>query len=107
MGEEVVIHTGRPEFDGLYPLVRRFLSADALDVVVDGKPVRGYRSPDARSIWVRDLSGFRREDCKSDRILTIRSAAAAPYFRQICNLAFRQGPVSRAMVPDATRKTAF
>ncbi|MBN2489331.1 MAG: hypothetical protein JXQ29_00580 [Planctomycetes bacterium] len=54
------IHTGRPEFDGLYPKVRAFLEQDGLDVVIDGERIRGYRSPDARSIWIRDNSDMMR-----------------------------------------------
>jgi len=57
---EVSIRTGRAEFDDLYPLVRSFLERDRLDLVLDGAPVRGYRSPDARSVWIRDHSDMMR-----------------------------------------------
>jgi hypothetical protein len=57
---EVSIRTGRPELDELYPLVRSFLDRDRLDLLVDGTPVRGYRSPDARSVWIRDHSDMMR-----------------------------------------------
>lgn len=57
---EVSIRTGRPEFDGLYPLVRGFLEHDRLDLVIDGQAMRGYRSPDARSVWIRDHSDMMR-----------------------------------------------
>jgi hypothetical protein len=57
---EVSIRTGRREFDGFYPLVRSFLERDRLDLVMDGVPVRGYRSPDARSVWIRDHSDMMR-----------------------------------------------
>jgi hypothetical protein len=57
---EVSIRTGRPEFDGLYTLVRGFLLNDRLDLVVDGQPIRGYRTPDARSVWIRDHSDMMR-----------------------------------------------
>lgn len=50
------IKTGRPEFDNLIPLVKGFLGKDILDVIIDGQKIRGYRSPDARSIWIRDYS---------------------------------------------------
>lgn len=50
------IKTGHPEFDNLVSLVKEFLQRDILDVVIDGKKIRGYRSPDARSIWLRDYS---------------------------------------------------
>jgi hypothetical protein len=63
VSQPVEIETGRPEFDTLFPRVRSFLEADRLDVVIDGTPIRGYRSPDARSIWIRDyadmMRGFR------------------------------------------------
>ena len=42
------IKTGNPEFDNLIPLIRGFLEKDILDVVIDGKKIRGYRSPDSR-----------------------------------------------------------
>jgi len=60
---EVSIRTGRPEFDLLYRAVRSFLEQDQLDLMIDGQAVHGYRTPDARSIWIRDHSdmirGFR------------------------------------------------
>jgi hypothetical protein len=64
------IQTGRPEFDGLYPKVRRFLEQDVLDVVIDGQRIRGYRSPDARSIWIRDYSDMMRGFRYFERDLT-------------------------------------
>jgi hypothetical protein len=57
---EVSIRTGRPEFDDLYGLVRGFLLSDQLDLVVDGDRMRGYRTPDARSVWIRDHSDMMR-----------------------------------------------
>jgi hypothetical protein len=63
MTEATFVRTGRPEIDSLVPLVRGFLAADVLDLVIDGRPIRGYRSPDAKSIWIRDhgdmMRGFR------------------------------------------------
>jgi len=60
---ETFIRSGRPEFDEFYPLVRSFLERNRLDLSIDGRPVRGYRSADARSIWIRDhgdmMRGFR------------------------------------------------
>jgi hypothetical protein len=57
------IKTGQPEFDNLIPLIKGFLEKDILDVVIDGKMIRGYRSPDSKAIWLRDYSdmirGFR------------------------------------------------
>ena len=54
------IKTGRPEFDELYPRIRSFLEKDYLDIVIDNKQIRGYRSPDAKSIWIRDHSDMMR-----------------------------------------------
>ena len=54
------IRTGRREFDDLVPLVRSFLARDVLDHSIDGKRIRGYRSPDTRSIWIRDHSDMMR-----------------------------------------------
>jgi hypothetical protein len=60
---DTVIRTGRPEFDRLFPLVRSFLERDVLDLRIDGQRIRGYRSPDTRSVWIRDhgdmMRGFR------------------------------------------------
>jgi hypothetical protein len=54
------LETGLPEWDELLPRIRGFLEQDRLDVVIDGKPIRGYRAPDARSIWIRDYSDMMR-----------------------------------------------
>lgn len=54
------VRTGRSEFDELVPRIRDFLEQDRLDVVIDGAPIRGYRAPDARSIWIRDYSDMMR-----------------------------------------------
>lgn len=57
---EIEIKTGKPEFDNFYPLVRSFLEKDLLEVNIDGQKIRGYRSPDTRSIWIRDYSDILR-----------------------------------------------
>ncbi|MFP4541766.1 MAG: hypothetical protein ACLFR7_09060, partial [Opitutales bacterium] len=54
------VSTGRPEFDEMLPRVQRFLSHDTMDLVVDGTPIRGYRSPDTPAIWLRDHSDMMR-----------------------------------------------
>ncbi len=65
------IRTGLPQFDNLYPMVKSFLGNDLLEMVIDGNKIRGYRSPDAKSIWIRDYSDIMRgmkyfeEDLKS------------------------------------------
>jgi hypothetical protein len=60
VGAETGIRTGRREFDGLYPLVRSFLEQDVLELCIDGQRIRGYRTPDTRSIWIRDHSDMMR-----------------------------------------------
>lgn len=60
MNKTTFIKTGKLEFDNLVPLIRSFLKKDRLDVVIDGQKIRGYRSPDARSIWIRDYSDMLR-----------------------------------------------
>ena len=60
MGEHTFVKTGRPEFDQLIPIIRSFLKNNALDVVIDGKKIRGYRTPDTKSFWIRDFSDMLR-----------------------------------------------
>jgi hypothetical protein len=54
------VRTGTPAFDELIPRVNRFLEQDLLEVNIDGEKIRGYRSPDARSIWIRNYSDMMR-----------------------------------------------
>jgi hypothetical protein len=52
---QVGIQSGDPVWDGLYPRVKGFLEADAVDYTSpDNKPVHGYRSPDNSALWLRD-----------------------------------------------------
>ena len=60
MHERLFIKTGNPEIDELIPRIVSFLRQDILDIVIDGKRIRGYRTPDARSIWIRDYSDMLR-----------------------------------------------
>jgi hypothetical protein len=60
MGERTFVKTGRPEFDHFYPKIRSFLATNALDIVIDGKKIRGYRTPDTKSFWIRDYSDILR-----------------------------------------------
>ncbi len=60
MIEETFIKTGQTQFDDFIPKVHSFLNKDSLDVVIDGKKIRGYRTPDAKSIWIRDYSDMLR-----------------------------------------------
>lgn len=52
--------TGRPEFDTLVPKIRSFLEKDTMDMLIDGEPIRGYRSPDTPAVWIRDHSDIMR-----------------------------------------------
>ncbi len=52
--KESYIRTGAPALDGIFTLVKSFLEADVLEMNLDGRRVRGFRTPDARSLWIRD-----------------------------------------------------
>jgi len=54
------IKTGLKPFDDLFPRVKAFLEQDVLELNIDGEKVRGYRSPDSKSIWIRDHSDMLR-----------------------------------------------
>jgi hypothetical protein len=54
------VKTGVGAIDELVPLVGSFLAADVLEMSIDGKTVRGFRSPDAKSLWIRDHSDMLR-----------------------------------------------
>ena len=69
-GGETFIRSGRREFDELFPLVRSFLERDILDLSIDGRRIRGYRSADARSIWIRDHGDMMRAFRHFERDLT-------------------------------------
>jgi len=60
MTEKTYVKTGKAEFDDFIPRIRSFLAQNSLDQVIDGKKVRGYRTPDTRSIWIRDYSDMLR-----------------------------------------------
>ncbi|HEX8221174.1 MAG TPA: hypothetical protein VF914_18430 [Chloroflexia bacterium] len=53
---ELGIFTGDVVWDGLYPRVRGYLAQDVVEYTSPDNtaPVRGYRSPDDASIWLRD-----------------------------------------------------
>ena len=60
MGELTFVKTGRREFDEFFPKIRSILRMNALDIVIDGKKIRGYRTPDTKSFWIRDYSDMLR-----------------------------------------------
>jgi hypothetical protein len=55
--------TNDPRFDALLPRIRGFLDKDISEMNSMGAKVRGYRSPDGPSLWLRDhtdmMRGFR------------------------------------------------
>lgn len=54
MTAKTFIRTGVRELDDLVPLIGSFLTADVLEMNIDGQEVRGFRTPDAKSLWIRD-----------------------------------------------------
>lgn len=60
MTDLTYVRTGSPEFDELFPRVRKFLEQDTMDMRIDGQTIRGYRSPDTPSVWIRDHSDMMR-----------------------------------------------
>ena len=60
MSNKTFIRTGRKEFDDLVPMISSFLSRDVLEMTIDGRVVSGFRTPDAKSIWIRDHSDMLR-----------------------------------------------
>ncbi|MGB6647201.1 MAG: hypothetical protein WBG01_01545 [Bacteroidota bacterium] len=57
---EIGIRSGVQQIDALYPRIRRFLEQDLSEYNLLGTRVRGYRSPDSPSIWLRDHSDMLR-----------------------------------------------
>ena len=60
MSSRTIIRTGRKEIDELVPLISSFLAKDILEMTIDGKVISGFRTPDAKSIWIRDHSDMLR-----------------------------------------------
>lgn len=54
MEASVSITTDTGELDALLPMVRSFLEQDIMELIVDGRKVSGFRTPDASSLWIRD-----------------------------------------------------
>jgi hypothetical protein len=76
------IISGHPQIDALIPRIRGFLEKDVTEYSMLGTHVRGYRTPDTPSLWIRDYSdmmrGFRywEKDMKSlvDHFAEVQSA---------------------------------
>jgi hypothetical protein len=49
-----------PQLDALLPRIKGFLDKDVSEYTVMGSRVRGYRSPDGPSLWLRDHSDMMR-----------------------------------------------
>jgi hypothetical protein len=60
MTRETRISTGRRCLDGLVPLIGSFLQKDVMELNIDGRQVSGFRTPDAKSLWIRDHSDMLR-----------------------------------------------
>jgi hypothetical protein len=58
--KETSLHCGDPRLDALYPRIRKFLLADVTEYNMFGSRVRGYRTPDTPSLWIRDYSDMMR-----------------------------------------------
>ena len=58
--KETFIKTGHAQIDTLVPRIRAFLENDVSEYNMMGTKVRGYRTPDAPSIWIRDHSDMMR-----------------------------------------------
>jgi hypothetical protein len=67
---DLVIRCGQQDLDRLAPTIASFLARDTLDLVVDGERIRGYRTPDARSVWIRDHSDMMRGFRHAERDMT-------------------------------------
>ncbi|HTY36121.1 MAG TPA: hypothetical protein VMH23_03365 [Bacteroidota bacterium] len=58
--KETSIRCGDPHLDALYPRIRNFLMKDVTEYNMFGTRVRGYRTPDTPSLWIRDYSDMMR-----------------------------------------------
>ncbi len=58
--KDTFIRTGDARLDALVPRIKAFLANDVSEYNMMGTEVRGYRSPDAPSIWLRDHSDMMR-----------------------------------------------
>ncbi len=74
---ETYIRSGHPNIDALLPRIREFLANDSSEYIMLGTKVRGYRAPDAPSIWLRDHSDMMRgfKYWEADMVSTINHFA--------------------------------
>ena len=57
---ETYIRCGDTKLDALFPRIKAFLLKGISEYNMFGREVRGYRSPDAPSLWLRDYSDMMR-----------------------------------------------
>jgi hypothetical protein len=57
---ETTLQCGHPQLDLLYPRIKKFLISDVTEYDMFGARVRGYRTPDTPSLWIRDYSDMMR-----------------------------------------------
>jgi hypothetical protein len=57
---ETFVRCGSPQLDAIFPRVKNFLLQDITEYNMFGTRVRGYRTPDAPSLWIRDYSDMMR-----------------------------------------------
>jgi len=57
---DTALRSGNSSLDALIPRIRDFLRHDVSEYEMFGRRVRGYRSPDTPSIWIRDHSDILR-----------------------------------------------
>ncbi len=57
---ESFITCDNPQLTALFPRIKNFLLQDVTEYNMFGRKVRGYRTPDAPSIWIRDYSDMMR-----------------------------------------------
>ncbi|MDE3056754.1 MAG: hypothetical protein KGJ59_02185 [Bacteroidota bacterium] len=58
--QETFLSSGNSQLDTLFPRIKHFLDQDVVEYDMFGRKVRGYRTPDAPSIWLRDYSDMMR-----------------------------------------------
>jgi len=59
-GVETSLRTGNIAIDAIFPRVKSFMLQDITEYNMLGTHVRGYRTPDTPSIWLRDYSDMMR-----------------------------------------------
>lgn len=76
------LQTGDDELDALYPRLRGFMDGAAITYELNGRHVRGYRSPDNPLLWLRDHvyqgRGFRYFETDATSALDAFRAAQLP-----------------------------